>query len=115
MSKRTIFPAIAILLLSALSACKSQYEALLESNDAEAKYNAAFDYFNEGKYSKASQLFESLAAISNGTSQYEIAGKFYGSSNGQPNDTLNDSLNEQLIILYGRQQRLLFIRHIRTT
>ncbi len=86
MSKRTIFPAIAILLLSVLSACKSQYEALLESNDAEAKYNAAFDYFNEGKYSKASQLFESLAAISNGTSKDDTVNYYWGLSNYRAKD-----------------------------
>ena len=40
--------------------CKSQYEILLNSNDADAKYDAAFAYFNDGKYSKAASLFESL-------------------------------------------------------
>ena len=34
----------------AVSACKSQYEALLNSNDADLKYEAAFAYFNDGKY-----------------------------------------------------------------
>ena len=41
----------------ALMSCKSEYEMLLNSNDADAKYEAAFQYFNEGKFSKAASLF----------------------------------------------------------
>ena len=52
--------AVAVLLLAV--SCKSQYEALLNSNDADVKYEAAFGYFNEGKYSKAAALFESLSS-----------------------------------------------------
>ena len=37
---RIIFAAV--LAVEAVSACKSQYEALLNSNDADAKYEAAF-------------------------------------------------------------------------
>ena len=44
---------VAVLALAAAVACKSQYELLLNSNDADAKYEAAFNYFNEGKYSRA--------------------------------------------------------------
>ena len=52
---------IAALAIVAFSSCKSQYELLLNSNDADAKYEAAFKYYNEGKYSKAGSLFESLS------------------------------------------------------
>ena len=55
--KKTLVTALVV--LTALTACKSQYEALRESNDVDAKYAAAFDYFNQGKYSKAADLFES--------------------------------------------------------
>ena len=51
------------------SSCKSQYEALLNSFDADEKYSAAFDYFNQGKFQKAAQLFESLSVLTNGTSR----------------------------------------------
>ena len=44
--------------------CKSQYEILLNSNDVKLKYDAAFKYFDEGKYAKAASLFESAAAVS---------------------------------------------------
>ena len=36
-----------ILVLCAASGCKSEYEVLLEGNDVDAKYAAAFDYFNQ--------------------------------------------------------------------
>ena len=52
-------------LLAGLCACKTQYDLILESNDVDVKYNAAFDYFNEGKYTKSAELFE-LKAHSRG-------------------------------------------------
>ena len=57
---------LAAMAIVALSSCKSQYEMLLTSNDADLKYEAAFDYFNEGKYSKAGSLFESLSVLTYG-------------------------------------------------
>ena len=65
MKIRTIV--VTILALAAAVACKSQYELLLNSNDADVKYEAAFNYFNEGKYSRAAALFESLSVLTNGT------------------------------------------------
>ena len=50
-----------------IAGCKSQYEELLTSGDSDAKYAAAFDYFNKGKYGKSAQLFESLSMLTQGT------------------------------------------------
>ena len=61
--------AAAFLLVLSAASCKSQYELLLEGNDAQAKYEAAFDYFNQGKYQKSAALFESLSVLTNGTSR----------------------------------------------
>ena len=44
--------AVAVAVFAAAS-CKSEYQALLEGYDEDAKYAAAFDYFNQGKFSKA--------------------------------------------------------------
>ena len=68
MKMKRILP---ILLLAALAfqACKSQYDLMLESNDADAKYAAAFDYFNKGKYTKSAQLFESLSLLVGATAR----------------------------------------------
>lgn len=65
----------------AVQACKSQYELLLNGNDVDAKYEAAFDFFNQGKYSKAAQLFESLSALTSGTEQDDTVQYYWGLSN----------------------------------
>ncbi|MBO6168859.1 MAG: outer membrane protein assembly factor BamD [Bacteroidales bacterium] len=83
--KETIIFACCALSLCLIS-CKSQYELLLEGNDSEAKYAAAFDYFNQGKYTKASQLFESLSVITNGTSRDDTVQYYWGLSNYRAKD-----------------------------
>lgn len=77
------FRLLFIVLFAALGlvSCKSQYETLLNSNDADAKYKAAFDYFNQGKYSKAATLFESLSVLTNGTERDDTVRYYWGLSN----------------------------------
>jgi outer membrane protein assembly factor BamD len=65
----------------AFSSCKSQYELLLNSNDADAKYKAAFEYFNNKKYNKAAALFESLSALTDGTERDDTVKFYWGLSN----------------------------------
>ena len=72
---------LAAMAIVALSSCKSQYEMLLTSNDADLKYEAAFDYFNEGKYSKAGSLFESLSVLTIGTERDDTVRFYWGLSN----------------------------------
>lgn len=67
--------------VAALSSCKSQYEMLLNSNDPDAKYEAAFKYYNEGKYSKSAALFESLSVLTNGTERDDTVRYYWGLSN----------------------------------
>jgi len=77
--KKAVFPLALLLMLAA--SCKSQYEILLNSTDMEAKYAAAFDYFNDGKYNKAGDLFESLAQFTNGTERDDTVRFYWGLSN----------------------------------
>lgn len=72
-----------ILFLIALAAvaCKSQYETLLSGNDADAKYRAAFDYFNQKKYARSAQLFESLSQLTSGTARDDTVQFYWGLSN----------------------------------
>ncbi|MCR5019118.1 MAG: outer membrane protein assembly factor BamD [Bacteroidales bacterium] len=77
---RHITIALAALLLTAV-ACESQYEALLASNDTEAKYKAAMEYFGNKRYQKAAQLFESLAILTNGTERDDTVQYYWGLSN----------------------------------
>jgi len=73
--------AIIAIALASLTACKSEYELLLEGNDVDAKYKAAFEYFEAGKYQKAAQLFESLAQITSGTERDDTVQYYWGYSN----------------------------------
>ena len=77
---RHITIALAALLLTAV-ACESQYEALLASNDTDAKYKAAMEYFGNKRYQKAAQLFESLAILTNGTERDDTVQYYWGLSN----------------------------------
>lgn len=70
-----------LVLVAAAASCKSQYDILLESNDVNSKYKAAFDYFNEGKYTKSAALFESLALFTNGTSKDDTVQYYWALSN----------------------------------
>ena len=72
---------IAAAAIAALSSCKTQYELLMQSNDADAKYEAAFNYYNEGKYSKAGSLFESLSMLTSGTERDDTVRFYWGLSN----------------------------------
>ena len=67
-------------------ACKSQYEVLLASNDVDAKYEAAMNYFNNKKYQKAAQLFESMAVLTSGTSRDDTVQYYWGLSNYRNKD-----------------------------
>lgn len=82
-----------MLALALAGACKSEYELLLEGNDADAKYAAAFDYFNQGKYSKSSQLFESLSYITSGTERDDTVQYYWGLSNYRFKDYLTAETN----------------------
>lgn len=63
------------------SSCKSEYEALLQGHDVAAKYDAAFAYFDAGKYSKCIQLFESLKLAVKGTAQDDTVQYYTGLAN----------------------------------
>ena len=62
-------------------ACKSQYEILLSSNDVDAKYKAAMELFNNRKYLKAGQLFESMAMLTDGTERDDTVRYYWALSN----------------------------------
>lgn len=79
MKLRTLI--LAALAVVAFSSCKTQYEVLLNSNDADAKYKAAFEYFNSGKYSKAGSMFESLSVLTSGTERDDTVRYYWGLSN----------------------------------
>ena len=84
--KKLILPAAFGALLLTVFACKSQYEVLLASSDVDAKYDAAMAFFQEKKYQKAAQLFESMAVLTNGTARDDTVQYYWGLSNYRNKD-----------------------------
>lgn len=84
MKKYILLTGLVVLML--MPACKSQYEALLSSNDADAKYKAAFDLFNAKKYTKSAQMFESMMFLVNGTEREDTVRYYWGLSNYRAKD-----------------------------
>lgn len=85
------------------SSCKSQYELLLQSNNADEKYDAAFAYFNDGKYSKAASLFESMTMLVSGTEREDTVKYYWGLSNYRFKDYYTAETNfEQFISNYPK-------------
>ena len=86
-----------------MSSCKSQYELLLSSNDVDAKYKAAFEYFNNKKFNKASALFESLSVLTEGTEKDDTVKYYWGLSNYRNKDYYTAETNfEKFVEVYPR-------------
>ena len=101
MRLRNLFVVLASLI--ALMSCKSEYEMLLNSNDTDAKYEAAFRYFNDGKFSRASSMFESLSVLTNGTERDDTVRYYWGLSNYKFKDYYTAETNfEQFLTSYPR-------------
>ena len=84
-AKTTIW-ALCLLVVIALASCKTQYEILLASTDVDAKYAAAMDYFQQKKFQRAAQLFESLSILTNGTARDDTVQYYWGLSNYRYHD-----------------------------
>jgi outer membrane protein assembly factor BamD len=76
----------AIAILVTLGACASKFETLLTSNDVEAKYKAAMDYYQNKKFARAAQLFESMAVLTSGTARDDTVQFYWGMSNYRNKD-----------------------------
>ena len=106
MNRRTRISSLLLagaLLLVSLFACKSQYDLILESNDVDAKYKAAFEYFNSGKYTRAAQVFESLMMLTNGTERHDTVMYYLGLSNYSCKDYYTAETNFDQYLTYFPQ------------
>ncbi len=63
-----------------LSVSCNGYNKLINSNDYDAKYAAAMNYYNENSYSRAAQLFENLTLYYRGKENAENIGWYYAMS-----------------------------------
>lgn len=84
-----------ILLLGLFGAvsCATQYETLLQGTDAEAKYQAAFRYYADRKYTKSAELFESVQIMYDGTVRADTVAFYVGMSNFKYGDMLTAGSN----------------------
>jgi outer membrane protein assembly factor BamD len=97
-----------------MCACKSQYELLLNSNDVDSKYEAAFMYFNNGKYAKSAALFESLSIMTDGTERDDTVKYYWGLSNYKARDYYTADANfETFVESYPRSPFASEARYLR--
>ncbi len=105
---------LALVALAAMVSCKSQYEILLNSNDVDQKYAAAFDYFNAGKYAKSAALFESLSVLTNGMERDDTVNFYWGLSNYRFKDFYTAEANfDKFIETYPRSPFTSEARYLR--
>ena len=102
------------MLVMSFCSCKSQYEILLNSNDVDAKYKAAFDYFENKKYSKSAALFESLSMLTEGTEKDDTVKYYWGLSNYNAKDYYTAETNfESFVETYPRSPFASEARYLR--
>ena len=105
---------LVLIAVAAMVSCKSQYEILLNSNDVKLKYDAAFKYFDEGKYAKAASLFESLSVMTNGTERDDTVRYYWGLSNYNYRDFYTAETNfDKFIELYPQSPFTSDARYLR--
>lgn len=88
-----LFIPAALTCVMTLSSCRAQFDNLLNSTDTDMKYTAAFEYFNDGKYNKAAQIFESLSVLMNGTERDDTVQYYWGLSNYRAKDYYDAETN----------------------
>ncbi|MBR5432056.1 MAG: outer membrane protein assembly factor BamD [Bacteroidales bacterium] len=96
-----LFPVLLAMLVTA--GCKTEYDILLASGDNDAKYDAAFEYFNSGQYRKAATLFESMSLAYSGTARDDTVQYYRGLCNYMDGDydTAEANLNTFITNFHG--------------
>ncbi len=94
---------IAVLTLTSFWSCKSEYEALLRSNNVQEQYRGAFRYFEAGKYLRAAELFDNLLLATSGTLQDDTVQFYLGLSNFRYGDyTIAEANFDRFISVFPR-------------
>lgn len=74
--KRCAHIAITLLILTILTSCNG-VEKVIKSNDFDAKYDAAMQYYSQNSYSRAIQIFENLLMYYRGKEHSEDIAWYY--------------------------------------
>ena len=75
------------------ASCANYYETVMKSSDVDMKYEAAFHYFNRGKYKKAADIFENLRLLCQGTPQEDTVQYYNALSNYKYGDFVTAESN----------------------
>ncbi|MBQ9253697.1 MAG: outer membrane protein assembly factor BamD [Bacteroidales bacterium] len=78
--RRYIYNILVLLSVGLLFSCQSSHKKLLNSNNNDAKYEAAVKAYEKGDYYKANQLFENLILYFRGKDKAEDVNMYYGKS-----------------------------------
>lgn len=84
--------------MTAMVSCAARYDTLMQSTDVNEKYDAAFEYFNDGKYTKAAALFESIQLACNGTPRGDTVQFYHGMSYFEYGDLYTAEVNFESFI-----------------
>ena len=113
MKARTII--ISALALVLAVSCATEYDKLLKGHDVPAKYAKAFELYNDGKYAKAAEMFESLSIATKGTAQDDTVQFYWAMSNYKYKDyiTAENNFSEFISVFplspFTEQARYLYI------
>lgn len=82
-----------LLLIGILPSCSSNFHKVLNGIDADAKYQMAFELFNQKKFAKAAEMFESLSIMTKGTAQDDTIQYYWALSNYNYGDYITAESN----------------------
>lgn len=94
---------LAIAVSCMLFSCKSYYDMVMKSTDVDLKYKAAHEYFNNGKYKRAADIFDNLNLLVQGLPQEDTVNYYHGLSNYRYGDySAAETILAKFIEVYPR-------------
>ena len=82
-----------VAIVSFVTSCASYYETVMRSSDVDLKYEAAFNYYNNGKYRRSAEIFESLILLMQGLPQEDTVQYYTALSNYKMRDYITAESN----------------------
>lgn len=102
---KTIYQYILLAITILVLASCSEFRRVQRSADWRSKYDAAIEYYNEGKYNKASILLEELLPIIRGTKEAELGSYYFAYSYFyQKQYILSANHFQEFLRIFGRSE-----------